>query len=361
MLPQIQGLIDLGDKQTPSDFLPPHERPTLKCMSLLSDDIGPAMARLEARVRALPKSAWTREGQRATNVCINRPYHDRLGIFNIPFIFCDDGVRTVYHFPWFKKWLPELTPIFEHLNLDPARLLRCVMARLPAGVTIPTHHDTGHWVQVAHRVHCPVITNPQVFFYAGHSQDTLERFQLPLGCAVELNNAAKHRVENLGASDRVHLMLDFVDPPTLPHAVRPFPPVVRLKPTDTLVQTRRTLRLAHTIPPRTRRTEGNKEFPLCIIVGAMKAGTTSLYVLLRSYCLACFPAYLPLAHPLPLHHSFVFVVGTACCEFVLRIVFLSLSLSVYLWCVFVPNFVRRRVWCGWVWCRSGNNQLNVGR
>eukprot|EP00750_Incisomonas_marina_P019554 INCI3566.1.p2 GENE.INCI3566.1~~INCI3566.1.p2 ORF type:complete len:538 (+),score=78.99 INCI3566.1:235-1848(+) len=274
MLPQNVGTVPLSDKVHPSDFLPPAERPALTCMTLLDSDMTGPMARLVERVKNLPESAWTPQGQ-ADNVCINRPYHDRLGIFNIPFVFCDDAVRTVYHFPWFAEWRAELDPIFERLGIDPARLVRCVMARLPAGVVIPVHHDTGRWVQIAHRLHCPVLTNPNVFFYAGHSEDALEKFQLPVGCAVELNNAAKHKVENLGENDRVHLMMDYADPPSAPLGLNPFPPVIQLRSDDAFVQTRRTLRLARLVTPPKPRTD--PAFPLCLIIGAMKAGTTSLF------------------------------------------------------------------------------------
>lgn len=277
-LPDELGSISLSQKVHPSDFLAPEHRDGIVGMSMLDNDMADAMAPLVKRVAALPASAWTREGQ-AENVTIMRPYHDNLGIFNIPFIFCDDAVRNVYHFPWYHDWRKELEPIFRKLNINPAQLLRCVMARLPAGVTIPVHHDTGRWVQVAHRIHCPVITNSQVFFYAGHSVDQMHKYQLPVGCAVELNNAAKHKVENLGPSDRVHLMMDYADAP--PGGLSPFPRVIQLQTTDAFVQTRRTLRLKRFFKPPVRRT--SSEFPACVIIGAMKAGTSSLFDYLQQH------------------------------------------------------------------------------
>ena len=52
--------------------------------------------------------------------------------------------------------------------------------------------------------------------------------------AVELNNAAKHAVENRGEHWRVHLILDWVDPET----VSELPPPVRLQPGQHVRQVR---------------------------------------------------------------------------------------------------------------------------
>jgi hypothetical protein len=324
-LPPRQGIINRDHKRIPTFDLPPDEQLVVPCMSLLDDTLAEVLEPLRQRVVALPANAWTRAGQaEAGNPTIMRPYHDKLGISNIPFVFCDDGVTTLYHFPWFAAWQAELLPVLKHLGVEPSRLLRCVMARLPAGVVIPVHHDTGKWVAAAHRVHIPLITHPSVSFSAGPSADRLQHYHLPVGTATELNNAAKHMVENKSDIDRVHLMLDFVDAPSAteeagnaeagsgggggPSTAAPLSPatspggspvvpeLIEVRPDDVFVQTRRTLKLQRLVPPPQprRATEAagggatqppvaphgfakDDLLPLCVVIGCAKAGSTSLF------------------------------------------------------------------------------------
>ena len=49
----------------------------------------------------------------------------------------------------------------------------------------------------------------------------MRRYAFNPGTAVELNNAAKHSVENRGSMSRVHMILDWVDPETVPHLPPP--------------------------------------------------------------------------------------------------------------------------------------------
>jgi hypothetical protein len=53
------------------------------------------------------------------------------------------------------------------------------------------------------RVHVPVLTNPDVYFYLNGQRVVMEE-----GESWFLDLALPHRVENRGASDRVHLVID---------------------------------------------------------------------------------------------------------------------------------------------------------
>ena len=72
-----------------------------------------------------------------------------------------------------------------------------------------------------HRVHIAIVTNPELHFTAGPTFESMRRYAFNPGCAVELNNAAKHSVENRGEMSRVHMILDWVDPETVPHLPPP--------------------------------------------------------------------------------------------------------------------------------------------
>jgi quercetin dioxygenase-like cupin family protein len=53
------------------------------------------------------------------------------------------------------------------------------------------------------RLHIPVTTNPEVEFYLND-----ERIEMKTGELWYLDFSQKHRVENRGTADRIHLVVD---------------------------------------------------------------------------------------------------------------------------------------------------------
>ena len=162
-------------------------------------------------------SLWTETGQQ-DNLRFHRTFHDKLGVDQAVFTFCDDLLERVYRLPWWRKWQAALAPIFAEMDLDPSQVIRCLLARLPPGVEIPVHHDTGLWSMRSHRVHVPLETSAQngdesrqVVFSCGATEDQMVRVKFEAGIAVELNNRAKHAVKNNWTKHRVHLILDYVE------------------------------------------------------------------------------------------------------------------------------------------------------
>ena len=298
--PPSRGEIPLTSKATPTHNIAPSERAAIVCLSCRCASVGDAAAALRAKLLSDEARLWATDAAcaaRRTNVYIARPYHDRLGIGNVPFIFCDDNIKTVYRCPWYAEWRPLLVPIFAAIGVDERRVARCVLARLPPGVTIPPHHDQGHWVSMTHRMHCPLITSPGVVFSAGYTVHELARHHLPTGVLCELNNAAKHSVVNGGDAYRVHLMFDYVDGPSVVDAFDA--DVVDLAPGSEL---RRVGRALIAVPPADGGACANSATPSApparatlplpfascalsatsgggffVVIGAMKCGTSSLY------------------------------------------------------------------------------------
>ncbi len=63
-------------------------------------------------------------------------------------IHCDDFMLRKYHMPWWHQrpeWRDAVEPYFAALGVPAHRVVRCLLAKLPAGTTIPVHHDTV-WV-----------------------------------------------------------------------------------------------------------------------------------------------------------------------------------------------------------------------
>jgi hypothetical protein len=111
--------------------------------------------------------------------------------------------------PWWHErpdWRAAVAPFFAAAGVPVHRVVRCLLAKLPVGTTIPVHHDTGLWVRQTHRLHAPVATEDRVLFRAGPTERDMRRFALPVGKVFELNNQAKHHVSNWGMNPRVHLI-----------------------------------------------------------------------------------------------------------------------------------------------------------
>jgi len=85
--------------------------------------------------------------------------------------------------------------------------IRISLTKLVAGGKITEHRDLNFSLTHSHRVHIPIITNDQVWFFVGD-----EKRNLHSGEIVEINNRRHHHVTNEGDEDRVHLILDFVLP-----------------------------------------------------------------------------------------------------------------------------------------------------
>ena len=85
--------------------------------------------------------------------------------------------------------------------------IRLSLAKLVAGGKISIHQDKNFSLTHCHRVHLPLVTNEDVWFYVGK-----ERRNMKEGEIWEINNRRMHYVANNGTEDRVHLILDWVFP-----------------------------------------------------------------------------------------------------------------------------------------------------
>ncbi|GMH56266.1 hypothetical protein TL16_g02095 [Triparma laevis f. inornata] len=236
-------------------------------------DISPIKDLISHGHNSESKSLWSPEFAKKHNVEIMRPSHDAWGIKKIMLVFCDDFLQRVYTLPFYDKPLPApytgktfkkvLEPIITALGIKPSKVVRMLFASLPPGVTIPVHHDTGEWVNKSHRIHVPIITNPEVLFLCGGSHPThMKRVSATEGRIFEMNNQSKHAVSNCSGLHRVHLILDYVESHT-PKRIIP------LNPGETILQTRRSIDL--------KSDYDKTPCPKYLIIGAQKAGTTSMY------------------------------------------------------------------------------------
>ena len=96
--------------------------------------------------------------------------------------------------------------------------IRLMLAELGPGAEVAAHTDRGPALQLCHRCHVPVRTNPLVEFWIDHQ---LHHFRE--GVAYEVDNTRLHSVANRGTTPRVHLICDVMprDLYAAPHAARP--------------------------------------------------------------------------------------------------------------------------------------------
>eukprot|EP00980_Cylindrotheca_fusiformis_P009515 scaffold2077_cov119-Cylindrotheca_fusiformis.AAC.18 len=212
---------------------------------------------------ASPTNYWDPINAAKRNVSITRPSHDAWGIQKIALIFCDDFLTKVFELPWWKDFEPCLQPVLNSILPPGGCLVRVLFASLPPGVTIPVHHDTGEWVKHTHRVHVPIVVKDpsKVLFRCGPSPESMQRIDCTPGHIFEINNQAKHTVSNCGSDNRVHLIVDYIRGKG--------PSRIVLEPGEELIQTRRSIDRLKDMNARPT--------PSYVIIGAQKAGTTSLY------------------------------------------------------------------------------------
>lgn len=99
------------------------------------------------------------------------------------------------------------------LQLVPGKPLRATLIRMQPQSVIKYHLDGVHEVwQACHRIHLPIITEPEVKFYykwldeSGNLREASKH--LEVGTLVEIDNFVPHGVAHKGHSVRYHLMYD---------------------------------------------------------------------------------------------------------------------------------------------------------
>ncbi|KAG5184296.1 Sulfotransferase [Tribonema minus] len=243
-------------------------------------------APLAALLSKLGDAAWDEAAHARDNVRITRPAHDRWGVRKAVLVYCDDFLKGVYGFPWWReeRWRAAVAPVLRVLGVPRERVVRCLLASMPPGCDIPVHHDTGYWVKHTHRIHMAVHTCPgKVRFRVGPTADAMRDVAFAEGEVIELNNQAKHAVRNDWDRHRVHLILDYVED----HPVR----ALQLPPGARLAQTRRSIDLlsaaegaaAAAAAQGGATAGGGATGPAFIVIGAQKCGTTSMYEYLNQH------------------------------------------------------------------------------
>lgn len=162
---------------------------------------------LREAILAIPEAVWDAENADKPNKfeALDRTRH-------IVFRFVDStrDWRGSHDRPLWAAWRARLLPVMEQATrpYGYARAIypRVMLARMGPGGIIHPHVDANPAAKWPHKIHVPILTNPQVGFLVG---DTVHHF--PEGEAVEVNNLGRHAVRNDGATDRIHLIFEYYD------------------------------------------------------------------------------------------------------------------------------------------------------
>jgi len=187
----------------PARMVPGNPRKTLSVRDLGTVDI----AALRAAVLAIPDAAWEAENASKPNKfeALDRTRH-------IVFRFVDSvrDWRGSHDRPLWAQWREVLWPVMEAATKPygyaRATFPRVMLARMAPGGIIHPHVDANPAASWPHKIHVPLLTNPQVGFLIGERV-----YHFPEGRAVEVNNLGRHAVRNDGATDRIHLIFEYFD------------------------------------------------------------------------------------------------------------------------------------------------------
>jgi hypothetical protein len=129
-------------------------------------------------------------------------------IFDKSFNFNHLKIIPTSHHPLFKNELSELENIIKVSTGENGKIMRALLVKLTAGKSIRPHVDTiGFSLVIGRRIHIPIQTNDDCFFTVGDDKRNLK-----LGEIWEINNdKKKHSVENFGETDRIHLIVDWIE------------------------------------------------------------------------------------------------------------------------------------------------------
>ena len=106
-----------------------------------------------------------------------------------------------------EKLKPILEPIIDEIKkfygYANVKITNILFAELKKRGTILEHVDNGKMLETNHRIHIPLVSNPDVKFTLDHIDYYLEP-----GHGYEINNQLIHEVRNESDVDRIHMMID---------------------------------------------------------------------------------------------------------------------------------------------------------
>lgn len=172
-------------------------------------DLGAVDAsKLKALMLRMSETAWDKEDSRKENTfdC----FHNTTRHVIFRFIAGNRDHRVHYGNPNWEMWKGVLLPVMEQAivsyGFTQPEFPKVMFARLAAGKEIAVHTDGAGSNLHTHKIHVPLVTNPEAVFLTNG-----ETLHLEEGRAYEVNNIAAHGCHNRGTEDRIHFIFEVFD------------------------------------------------------------------------------------------------------------------------------------------------------
>jgi hypothetical protein len=172
---------------------------------------------LRDQAAALTDADWSADASRQQTFDAHTRTQTIKLIFDADYRHSDPTVHAD-----FAVFEPVIRPLMDHIRgwylqslrqrriaekHGPGYFIRAILTRLAPNAEITPHADDGHSLKRCHRIHMPIVTNPDCLFTVGD-----RTWHMPAGELWEINNRRVHAVRNSGATARIHLIMDYVQP-----------------------------------------------------------------------------------------------------------------------------------------------------
>ena len=128
-------------------------------------------------------------------------------IFDKSFNFQHFNPHYTENYNLFQEQISVIEKIIDESVGEKGKIFRAILVLLPSKKLIPPHIDiVGKSLEIGKRCHVAIQTNEDCLFTVGD-----ETKHLSVGEIWEIDNCGQeHSVSNLGETDRIHLIIDWV-------------------------------------------------------------------------------------------------------------------------------------------------------
>jgi hypothetical protein len=115
-----------------------------------------------------------------------------------------ESIRQIEKRKLFYKFFPHIEPILNELKkYYEFRQYTCFLSRLKPSGVIEMHPDSGHFLELCHRVHVPLKSNSKIRYIIENNSYYWEP-----GKIYEFDNTREHGVINESEEYRIHLVFN---------------------------------------------------------------------------------------------------------------------------------------------------------